>query len=141
MVHPLEITIMNRLKLLQFGSVAVGAMDALTGLLLIVVPGLVLRLLGIDPVAEESLVFLRWIGVFVMSVGLSYGLCLRGRAAAETVWAFTGTARFLVCVFLLGQVVTHHLEPAWLLVAVSDGAVAIVQFIGLRAAWWKGGGT
>lgn len=132
---------MNRLKLLQSWSFAVGAMDALTGVLLLLSPGLVLRMLGIAPVGDESTVFLRWIGVFVMGVGLSYALVLRGRSAGETVWAFTGIVRFLVCVFLLGQVATRHLEPAWMLVALSDGLVGAIQFAGLRLAWWKGGGT
>lgn len=130
---------MNRCKLLKAASLAVGAMDALTGLLLVLAPGLVLAMLGISAVEGAALVFLRWIGVFVGGVGLSYGMCLRGREPAETVWAFTGVVRLLVCVFVSTQVAAGSLDVRWLVVAVADGVVAAGQFAGLRAGWWKGG--
>lgn len=122
----------------KWWSVLAGSMDALTGILLVFAPGLVLRLLGISHAGP--LVFVSWIGVFVAAVGLSYGLVFRGPAAGETVWAFTALARSLVFVFLTVHVALGRMETAWLLVAVSDAAVAAVQFAGLRAGWWRGGG-
>jgi len=128
---------MNHLKCMHGWSVAVGAMDALTGLLLVFAPGLVLRLLSIPEPPAEVLVFVSWIGVFVTGVGLSYGLVFGSRQAGAVVWSFTGMVRLLVCVFLTVQVVLGRMPAAWMVVAVSDGAVAALQFRILRAGWWK----
>lgn len=115
-----------------------GSMDALTGLLLIVFPEGVLRLLGIAAPAAEAMVFLSWIGVFVMSVGLSYGLALGKRARGETVWIITSVVRMMVAVFLTTRILGGSLEKAWAWVAVADASVAVVQGLILRAGWWKG---
>jgi hypothetical protein len=136
MVDPI-LKIMKKITILKWWSVGTGAMDAVTGLLLIVAPLLVLRLLGIAPLANESLVFLSWVGVFVMAVGLSYGLALTGRARGEVVWMFTGLVRAMVAAYLTIKVLCGALEPAWLLVAAGDGIVAVAQGAILRAGWWK----
>lgn len=129
--------IMNKREIIKWWSVGAGSMDAVTGLLLIVDPLLVLRVLGIAPLAAAALIFLNWVGVFVLAVGLSYGLAFTGRARGEAVWMFTGLVRILVAVFLTIRVVTGAMEPAWLLVAVSDGLVAAGQGVILLAGWWK----
>jgi hypothetical protein len=118
-------------------SLCAGAMDALTGLLLILCPSLVLRLLGIPPLTPETTTFLAWVGVFVASVGLSYGWSLRGGTAAETVWGFTAMIRLAVAAFLSWQILSRNLPPAWATVAISDALVATIQIVGLRAGWWK----
>jgi len=128
---------MNKSIILKWWSVGTGGMDAVTGLLLIFMPQLVLRLLGIEPLADQSLLFLSWVGVFVLAVGLSYGLALTGRARGEAVWMFTSLVRMLVAIFLIVQVIAGALEPAWLLVAAGDGVVAVAQGIMLLAGWWK----
>lgn len=129
---------MTKTSFLKFWSLAVGSMDALTGLLLIFMPGLVLRLLKIEAPSPDAIVFLSWIGVFVMAVGLSYGLALgRHRAAGETVWLFTSMARILVTVFLTIQITLEIMTPAWAVVALSDGMVALVQMVILRKGWWR----
>jgi hypothetical protein len=129
---------MTKTRFLKFWSVAVGSMDALTGLLLIFAPALVLRLLKIEAPAPDAMVFLKWIGVFVMAVGLSYGLALgRHRAAGETVWMFTSMVRILVAVFLIIQITANVMAPAWAVVALSDGLVAMVQMVILRKGWWR----
>ena len=125
---------MKRLAL--FWSLAVGAMDALTGLLLILSPAFVLRLLGIAVPPAET-VFLSWIGVFVAATGLSYGLSWRGGSAAETVWTFTAGVRISVAAFLAVKTASGILPTAWLTVAAADAAVATVQILGLKAGWWK----
>jgi len=127
------------LRFLRFWSIAVGAMDALTGLLLIFVPVGVLGLLGIRPPSAEARVFVSWIGVFVMSVGLSYGLVFLKRRHGEAVWAFTSLVRMAVAVFLTSRVLGESMEPGWLLVAASDAAVALVQIVILRLGWWREG--
>lgn len=129
---------MNRLKFLQFWSVAVGSMDAVTGLLLIFAPLMTLRWMQVPPVAAGAWVFLSWMGVFIATVGLSYGLVFRGHREAETVWVFTAMIRLPVAGFLTWKITTGALPPAWVLVAITDFTVAAGQLILLRAGWWKG---
>ena len=129
---------MSKTRFLISWSVMVGAMDALTGLLLILVPGLVLRLLNIEAPSPDAMVFLSWIGVFVMAVGLSYGFALgRHRGRGETMWMFTSLARIMVALFLIIQITMGHMAFAWAVVAVSDGVVALVQMVILRQGWWR----
>lgn len=128
---------MNKVKFLRFWSVAVGSMDAVTGLLLVFVPGLVLGLLNIEPPTSDALVFLSWIGVFVTAVGLSYGMALGGRTRGETVWAFTALVRILVAVFLIVRILDGTLASSWALVGASDGIVGVLQIVILRLGWWK----
>ena len=128
---------MTKAKFLRYWSVAVGSMDALTGLLLIFVPALVLRMLGITPPAGEVLVFISWVGVFVMSVGLSYGLALGKRGWGEAVWIFTSLVRIMVAVFLTTRILDGSLAKAWALVALADASVALVQMAIVRAKWWR----
>lgn len=128
---------MNKPKILKWWSVGAGGMDAVTGLLLITAPATVLRLLEIAPLSAEALIFLSWVGVFVLAVGLSYGIALTGRARGEAVWMFTGLVRIMVTVFLSFRVISGAMDPAWLLVAASDGLVAVGQGAILLARWWK----
>ena len=83
------------------------------------------------------MVFLSWIGVFVMSVGLSYGLALSRRGRGEAVWMFTSLVRIMVAVFLTVRILDGSLQKTWALVAVSDASVAVVQIAILRAGWWR----
>jgi hypothetical protein len=131
---------MKRMKRRQMAvilSAGVGAMDAVTGLLLVVAPAMVLRMMGIAPVHPEGFVFLSWMGVFIGGVGLSYGFALRGGVAAETVWRITAMVRVLVGVFVISKCAAGDLTSAWLTVAVTDLVVAMVQWFGLRAGWWR----
>jgi hypothetical protein len=128
---------MKRQTFLKLWSAGAGAMDAITGLMLIFAPELTLRLLDIAPPPAGATVFLGWIGVFVMSVGLSYGLALRRGSHGEAVWMFTALVRSAVAVFVATQVWHGALETRWILVAIADAAVAILQGSILRAGWWK----
>jgi hypothetical protein len=128
---------MTRVKFLKFWSIAVGSMDALTGLMLLVAPAGVLGLLGITPPSADALVFLSWIGVFVLSVGLSYGLALDRRGRGEAVWMFTAGVRMLVALFLTFSILEKSLATPWIFVALADAGVAIVQIAILRAGWWR----
>lgn len=110
-------------------------MDAATGVLLVVCPAWVISVLGIGGVAPESLVFLKWIGVFVGAVGFSYGWALRGEGVM--VWRFTALVRGMVAVFVTASIVDGSLAPAWAGVAVTDAVVAVVQVLGLRKGWWR----
>lgn len=128
---------MNRAKFLKFWSIAVGLMDAVTGLLLVVAPELVLRMLRIPSPSPDALVFLSWIGVFVAGVGLSYAMALGKRARGETVWAFTAMMRILVALFLMVKILEGSLLAVWGVVAVSDALVGVFQIVLIRANWWK----
>ena len=129
---------MTKTGFLRFWSLAVGAMDAITGLLLVVAPEFVLRLLRIGPPSPDALIYVSWIGVFVMAVGLSYGLALgKHRGRGEAVWMFTALARILVAVFLTTKITAGVMVPAWAAVAFSDGVVALVQMAILRKGWWR----
>lgn len=126
-----------KIKFLRFWSVAVGVMDALTGLILIFAPTVVLGLLGISPPSQDALVFLNWIGVFVTAVGLSYSMALGRRGWGEAVWAFTALVRLAVALFLTVNILSGVLAMAWALVGISDGLVALVQIVILWNGWWK----
>ena len=128
---------MNKPKILKAWSIAVGGMDAVTGLLLIILPETVLRLLGITAPVAEALVFVSWIGVFVMAVGLSYGLALGRRGRGEAVWMFTALVRTMVAVFLVSRILDGSLAKEWIIVALADAAVAVAQGFILRAGWWR----
>jgi hypothetical protein len=119
---------MNQKFLLNLWSIGVGSMDAITGLLLIFCPLQVTRLLGVSISSPESIMFLSWIGVFVLGVGLSYGFALAKPNSSETVWHITALTRMLVACFLTLKILNHSLPAAWAWVALSDACVASVQW-------------
>jgi hypothetical protein len=51
------------------------------------------------------------------------------------VWLLTAFTRSGVAIFLLQQVLAGALESSWLTVAVSDGAFALIQAVGMRRGW------
>ena len=128
---------MNKQQLVIWWSLAVGAMDAVTGLLLVVAPAFVLKLLGIPVPSPDALVFLSWMGVFVAGVGLSYGLVLIDRKSGPTVWMITALVRVLVGVFVSWRIMDGSLVPLWAVVALTDLIVASGQLALLRAGWWE----
>ncbi|RYD45570.1 MAG: hypothetical protein EOP85_08915 [Verrucomicrobiaceae bacterium] len=128
---------MNRIKFLKLWSVSVGSMDAVTGLLLVFSPALVLKLLGMAPPSADALVFLSWMGVFIAGVGLSYAMAFGRRSRGETVWAFTAMIRILVAVFLTVKILGGTMAANWALVGGCDGIVGVLQVVLLRLGWWK----
>ena len=115
-------------------SLAVGACDAATGLALIAAPLWTLGQMGIAAPPAEP-VFLRWIGAFVLAVGLSYlyPFLLRDGGSARlgerlaTVFEVTTLARALVALVAGAAIVGGLLERAWLGVPLFDAAVATAQ--------------
>ena len=128
---------MTQLKFVRLWSIVMGSMDALTGLWLITWPAGVLQVLAIPLPSADAMVFLSWIGTFVMAVGLSYALALGSLTRAATVWWFTAMVRLLVAAFLTTKMLSGALVFAWLPVAVSDATVALVQLALLRTRWWR----
>jgi hypothetical protein len=134
---------MKRNLLLAYQLLA-GLSDASTGLLLLFAPLLTLHLMGLH--AEPlTLVYLSYIGAFVLSTGLAclYGARLVQRRSAavlpklETVWILTSITRACVALFVISSVATHRLESGWITVAASDGVLALFQLIGLAKGWLR----
>jgi hypothetical membrane protein len=123
-----------------------GASDASAGLLLLFTPALTLRLMGLH-VETSALPFVAYIGAFVLSVGAAclYGALLVQRARSaqrlETVWLLTAITRALVAVFVTVNVVVGTLQTGWMTVAMTDGALALLQAIGLYRGWLNDAGA
>jgi hypothetical protein len=123
-----------------------GAMDTTTGLLLVIEPALVLRLLGLEP---ASPIFLRWLGVFVAQVGLAYLYpwwrhllpTAAPRPSSAVLWPvifeLTAMARLAVATFLTWALVSGALPTPWLTVLLSDATLAAVQLIWLRRSTFE----
>jgi hypothetical protein len=118
----------------------IGASDTGTGILLLAAPALTLHLMRLHP-APDALPYLSYIGAFVLSTGLAclYGAWLTTRphfaAKLEVVWLLTAITRASVAAFVFARILTSGLEPGWLTVALSDGAVALIQLTGLARGW------
>ena len=118
----------------------IGLFDAITGALLIAAPEFTLGMMRLHA-PDNALVYLSFIGAFVLSVGLSclYGAYLMIRrensCRLEIVWLLTATIRASVAIFVLTQILAHTLEAGWLTVAIADGACVLIQAIGLRRGW------
>ncbi len=134
---------MKRQLLLGY-QLATGLSDASTGLLLVFAPALTLRLMRLT-VAGDALPFLSYVGVFVLSVGLAcfYGAYLTTRVVfsreLEVVWVLTGLTRALVAVFVVAKIHIGALESGWMTVAIADGAIALLQALGLGKGWLADG--
>lgn len=130
----------NRHWLLLYQYVA-GLCDSVTGLLLITAPVSTLHLMGLT-IIPQPVAFVRYIGVFVLSVGLSYlwaavrwPLTSPARIGWSTQWKITAMIRTLVALFVVWQVATAGIEARWIAVAFSDGAFAVIQWVGLQQGW------
>jgi hypothetical protein len=118
-----------------------GLCDAGTGLLLIAAPVRTLELMGLA-IIPQPVAFVRYIGVFVLSVGLTYlWAAVRWPFTSHShigwliQWKITALIRTLVAVFILWQIATHGIESRWITVAFFDGAFAMIQWIGLDKGW------
>lgn len=132
------------MKVLRVLQALVGAMDTLTGVLLVVAPAHTLRLMGIREV-PESMTMVSWVGVFVFAVGLSYFLVgWKGERAEDLAewrmqWKLTGVVRLAVGTFVAWRIVAGDLESTWKTVALTDFVVAGAQFLGLGRGWLSRG--
>ncbi|MGA3370577.1 MAG: hypothetical protein ABSC48_02330 [Terracidiphilus sp.] len=130
---------MNRRILIGY-QLATGLSDTMTGALLMIAPAFTLALMRLRAPAD-ALVYLSFIGSFVLSVGLScfYGayvmMCRRSPCKLEIVWLLTAITRASVAIFVVTQILTHTLDAGWFTVAVTDGVCVLFQAIGLRKGW------
>jgi hypothetical protein len=130
---------MSRSILLGY-QLLTGISDTLTGALLLVAPELTLGLMHLAAPAD-ALIYISFIGAFVLSVGLA---CLYGarlvyqegsRTKLQVVWLLTALTRASVAIFVIGQVLACALTAGWLTVAAADGACVLIQAIGLYKGW------
>lgn len=114
---------------------AIGAGDAATGLALVAAPEWTGSHLGLPPVADEARIFLRWIGVFVLAIGLAYFHPWRTaterarRERLRSVLEWTAGARLLVAGFIASSVATGALAEGWCFVGAYDALVASGQLL------------
>ena len=111
-----------------------GCCDTATGVLLVAAPAFTLQLMRI-PTAPSEPVFLRWIGVFVGSVGLAYlypfvhGVSSRTAPTLRVVLEWSTLARLAVAAFVGASVAGGALAPGWLSVCFTDLSLAVVQVV------------
>ncbi|HYU33877.1 MAG TPA: hypothetical protein VEW48_17120 [Thermoanaerobaculia bacterium] len=103
-----------------------GGGDAATGLLLLIAPRLVLRLLG-AATPEGDLVLLRFVGVFVGCVGLAYLYPWIRKHRLMAAIEMTSGVRIAVALFLGIAVATGRLDLPWATVGAYDALVALAQ--------------
>src|SRR5579862_2556554 len=118
-----------------------GLCDTSTGVLLVGFPDYTLStLIGLTIVPPRP--FIRFIGVFVLAVGITYFWSLvryplndDGSIVWMTQWKITALIRALVALFVLWQVTAHTIDFRWIAVALTDGFFAAMQMIGLEQGW------
>jgi len=124
-------------------SLAAGLLDATTGALLVTIPETTLHLFGATLPGGGGDILMRFVGAFVMGVGLSYlwGLATprfdQRAHRLHGVWGATAAIRTCIAAFTLTAVATKHLEPAWLVVGASDATLALIQIRALKARWFE----
>ncbi len=110
-----------------------GACDASTGALLVGAPVATLKLMGIAELPAEP-IYLRFIGVFVGSVGLAYLYPLllnrdRSDRRIAVVLEVTALVRLCVAIFLGFAIARAALGSAWSTVLLTDLLLAAVQIL------------
>lgn len=128
----------NQNSVIRLYSYIAGACDFITGVFLICSPIFVLTMLSV-PDAIVDVVYLKYIGAFVLSVGLSYFLpVLFSNSESDFlsftyhVWLLTSMIRLVISAFVLIQVLSGNLHLNWLIVAVTDCSLAMTQIFGIR---------
>lgn len=112
-------------------ALAAGAMDAATGLGLLVLPAWTLRLMDVTPPGAEALEFVRFVGVFVGAVGITC-LMAGGRGddrSLRAMFDFTRIFRAGAGSFTAGMVLAGGWSPAWLAVTVADLGLVVIQSV------------
>lgn len=115
-------------------ALAVGTMDAATGLGLLAAPAFTLARMGAAVPGAEALAYVRFSGAFVAAVGAAYLVALarggseRLRGALE----FTALARLAAGGAAAAGVAAGQFDRAWLIVAATDLGCAALQAWMLR---------
>ncbi len=125
----------NQIKLFQW---CVGACDACTGLLLVLVPVWTLHLMRMESLPDPPDI-ISFVGIFVFAVGISYFLVNADDVAGwKMQWRITALVRLLVAAFLLWKITASGWEIRWVSVLLTDLTIATIQIIGLKRGWLGG---
>ncbi len=115
-------------SLARWITLGAGLLDLFTGLGLVLLPALTLRLMGVAPVGLPAETYLRFLGVFVGAVGFSYLWALwRGPATLRGMLELTIFFRLGAGAFCTWALATARLDPAWWSVPATDFVLAAVQ--------------
>lgn len=120
----------NKLELLATGlALGAGLLDLGSGLALVFVPGLMLKLMGAAPLAPEPAIYLRWVGAFVAAVGGCYLWPLWRREVVLLRHALELTILFRLAAGLYSAwaIATGALPLAWVSVPLTDFTLAATQ--------------
>ncbi len=120
-------------RLAQLYTVAAGTCDLVAGLLLVVAPARALTLMGVHPLPVEP-VYMRWIGVFVFSIGLAYWMPFSGAASTRkeqlrAAWMMTAMVRLSIGAFTAVSIAVGALSSSFWSVPVTDLLLAIIQIV------------
>jgi hypothetical protein len=123
------------LLLYQAGA---GLCDAGTGALLIATPAWTFHLMGLH-VLPQPVAFVRFIGVFVGCVGLSYLWAAVAWPMPEWrgQWSVTALIRSGVALLVGCQIAAGAMEAGWLGVVLTDAFFAAFQWIGISRGWLR----
>lgn len=122
-------------------SLAAGAGDFASGLLLVLAPQMALKAMRVPMI--QDWVLLQWIGVFVACVGASYLLGLiawrqtGSPSRLRTVWELTLLFRLAVGTFVVLQIGAAKLPLAWISVSLTDWTCALLQAALLKRGFVK----
>lgn len=114
-----------------------GGIDTATGTMLVAAPDFTLRMMGVG-MPDAAAPFVRFIGAFVLGVGLAYFSPLlreggeRSDVALRAVFVATGIIRLSIGLFTGLAVISGGLIWPWLSVTVSDLTLAAVQGLIVR---------
>ncbi len=110
-------------------ALGAGLLDTMTGTGLVLLPAWTLQRMFVPPPGAEALGYVRFVGVFVAMVGLSYLVALRrnGDAPLRAVLDVTRLFRLGAGLFTGAMVLAAGWSPAWLVVTATDLGLVVVQ--------------
>jgi len=120
---------MNYLRFARRLALGAGLLDFGTGLGLAFLPATVLPLMRVPTPSDEALVYLRFVGVFVAAVGVSYLLALlsSSNSRLRSVLEFTLVFRLAAGVFTTIAIGSGWLALGWASVPAADFALFGIQ--------------
>lgn len=115
-----------------------GTLDSLTGVALIFKPILILYFMGLEEPTENG-IFLKFVGVFVLSTGASYFipnfykmLGVPYNLLSFVILVVTSITRVLISSFVFSKIFLGELPLPWVIVGLSDLLLAVYQIYLLR---------
>lgn len=125
-------------KILRYYNLLAFLADGITGVLLILCPSFVFKLLGVSEVVSDD-IFVRYIGAFVLSTGLCYLIPffsswtgINFTLCTRAIYCSTAVVRFCIGMFVVTGILFGSLSLNWIIVACSDLSLCILQIYFLQ---------